>query len=206
MKSHTGGTMSLGTGAIYSSSSKQKLNTKSSTESELVGANDILPQALWTKYFLIHQGYDTTSVMNQDNQSTMRLEENGKMSSGKRTRHINIRYFFITDNVKNGNIVIQYCPTHDMVADYYTKPLQGKLFYKFRDQILGLVPMDHIEIHKDHRSVLNIKSNNKVEGPDINPPAKSDINNTGTMVGPQLTGSSLKTGKTKSWADVVRQN
>ena len=117
MRSHTGGTMSLGTGAIFSCSSKQKLNTKSSTEAELVGANDMLPQVLWTKQFLKHQGYNTKSIMNQDNQSTMKLENNGKMSSGKRTRHINIRYFFITDNIKNGNIVIQYCPTLDMIAD-----------------------------------------------------------------------------------------
>ena len=52
MKNHTGGTMLLGTGDIYSSSSKQKLNTKSSTESELVGMDDILPQALWKNMFL----------------------------------------------------------------------------------------------------------------------------------------------------------
>ena len=96
--------------------------------------------------------------MNQDDQSTIKLEENRKMSSGKRTRHINIRYYFITDQIKNGNVVIEYCPTKNMVADFYTKPLQGKLFYKFRDQILGMAPMDDIHIHKDHRSVLNKKS------------------------------------------------
>jgi hypothetical protein len=49
MRSHTGGTMSMGTGAAYSTSKKQKLNTKSSTEAELVGMDDVLPQALWTK-------------------------------------------------------------------------------------------------------------------------------------------------------------
>ena len=48
-KSHTGGSISMGTGIVHSKSSKQKLNTKSSTESELVGANDVLPQALWNK-------------------------------------------------------------------------------------------------------------------------------------------------------------
>ncbi len=45
-----------------------------------------------------------------------------------------------------------------MVADYFTKPLQGELFYKFRDQIMGLVPMD--TIHGNHSSVLDHDSMN----------------------------------------------
>ena len=57
MKSHTGGMLSLGKGAIYSTSQKQKLNTKSSTESELVGVDDLMPQILWTRLFLIAQGF-----------------------------------------------------------------------------------------------------------------------------------------------------
>jgi hypothetical protein len=48
---------------------------------------------------------------------------------------------------------VQYCPTKEMVADYFTKPPQGILFYKFRDQIMGVVPMD--TIIGDHRSVLD---------------------------------------------------
>ena len=55
MPSHTGSAMSSGKGVIYSNSSKQKINTKSSTECELIGTNDVLPQALWMKYFLDHQ-------------------------------------------------------------------------------------------------------------------------------------------------------
>lgn len=53
MRSHTGGAMSLGKGAVYATSTWQKLNTRSSTEAELVGANDVLPQVLWTRYFLL---------------------------------------------------------------------------------------------------------------------------------------------------------
>ena len=67
------------------------------------------------------------------------------------------------DQVKNGNVVIQYCPTENMVANFYTKPLQGKLFYKFRDEILGLAPMDDIHIHTDHRSVLDNKKIVKID-------------------------------------------
>jgi hypothetical protein len=46
-------------------------------------------------------------------------------SYGKGTRHINIRYFFITDRIARKEIAIQYCPTKEMVPDYFTKPLQG---------------------------------------------------------------------------------
>jgi hypothetical protein len=94
LRSHTGDTMSMGTGAVYSSSKKQKLNTKSSTKAELVGVNGVLPQALWTKYFMELQGYRVTTILNQDKQSTIKLSENGKASSGQGTPHINIRYFY----------------------------------------------------------------------------------------------------------------
>ena len=56
-KSHTGGTMSMGKGCICSMSMKQKLNTKSTTESELVGVDDVMPAIIWTNYFLEAQDY-----------------------------------------------------------------------------------------------------------------------------------------------------
>jgi hypothetical protein len=87
--------MSMGTGAAYLTSKKQKLNTKSSTEAEPVGVEDMLPQALWTKYFMEAQGYGVSTVLNQDNQSTIKLSENGKASSGRGSRHINIRFFLL---------------------------------------------------------------------------------------------------------------
>jgi hypothetical protein len=138
-KSHTGGTMSLGKGAIYSASVRQKLNTKSSTEAELVGVDDMMSMILWTRQFLIGQGIGVTrNVVFQDNESAMRLEKNGQQSSTKRTRHLNVRYYFITDRVKRGEVTIEYCPTGDMWADVFTKPLQGAAFIKFRRLVLNL--------------------------------------------------------------------
>ena len=57
LKSHTGGNMSMGTGIIHTKSSKQKLNTKSSTEAEIVGTSDYLPYNVWMKNFMETQGY-----------------------------------------------------------------------------------------------------------------------------------------------------
>ena len=129
MMSHMDGAMSLGTGVIYGTSKRQKLNTKSSTESEIVGTDDVMPQILWTLYFLEKQGYKINdNVLYQDNKSSILLETNGRGSSSKRTRHINVRYFFIANRVKSNKIRIEYCPTGMMIADYFTKPLQGVIF------------------------------------------------------------------------------
>ena len=76
--------------------------------------------------------------MYQDNQSAILLENNGRVSSSRRTKHLNIRYFFITDRIKKGELKIEYCPTDDMVADFLTKPLQGKKFIQFRKIIMNL--------------------------------------------------------------------
>ena len=66
------------------------------------------------------------------------MENNGKRSAGKRSRALNVRYFFLTDQVGKGNLSIEYCPTDVMWADFMTKPLQGEKFRKFRDKILGI--------------------------------------------------------------------
>jgi hypothetical protein len=153
MKSHTDGAMMMRKGAIYATSTRQKLNTRSLTEGELVGVNDVMPQILWTRYVLEAQGYGVQdSIIYQDNQSAMLLEKNGRASSGKRTRHINIRYFFVHDRIAAGEMSVQYCPTGDMTADYFTKPLQGALFQKFRDQIMNINPI--ATGSQDCRSVL----------------------------------------------------
>ena len=129
----------MGRGFPISMSTKQKLNTRSSTESELVAVDDCMPAMMWTRYFLEAQGYQANeTIVYQDNQSAILLEKNGKASSSKRTKHINIRYFFITDRVASGDLTLEWCPTDDMIGDFFTKPNQGALFIKFRDMIMGV--------------------------------------------------------------------
>ena len=89
MRGHTGGGLTLGRGFPISVSPKQKLNTRSLTESELVDVNDMMPIICWTHYFLLSQGYGIIeNLLLQDNQSSILLERNGKATSGKHTRHI----------------------------------------------------------------------------------------------------------------------
>ena len=138
MRSHTGGVVSLGIGGLLCKSTKQKLNTKSSTEAEVIGASDYLPNTIWVMEFLRAQGYPIhTSKFAQDNESAIRLERNGRASAGQKSRHINIRYFWITDRLRTDSILLEHCPTESMLADFLTKPLQGNLFRKFRAVLLG---------------------------------------------------------------------
>jgi hypothetical protein len=137
-KSHTGAVMMLGKGAMQSIARKQKMNMRSSTEGELVTVDDAATTILWTKLFLEAQGYDVKkNIVYQDKKSAILLETNGKKSSGKRTHALNIRYFFITDQVEKGNAQIEHCGTDNMVGDFFMKPLQGKKFQRFRNDILG---------------------------------------------------------------------
>ena len=125
-------------GAAQVQCKKQKLNTRSSTEAELVGADDVATLILWTKHFMEAQGYNIKkNILYQDNKSAILLEENGRKSAGKRSRALNVRYFFLTDQVEKGNLVIQYCPTDQMLADYLTKPMPKVLFESNRMRVQG---------------------------------------------------------------------
>ena len=123
MRSHTGGAVTLGRGCPIVTSTKQKLNTRSSTESELVGVDDMMPIVVWSCYFLMAQEYGVTqNLLLQDNKSSMLLQKNGRALSGKQTWHINIRYYFVTDRVNMKEIEIKWCPTKEI--------LSGKSFQK----------------------------------------------------------------------------
>ena len=91
-------------------------------------------------------------ILHQDNQSSILLAKNGRLSSSKRTKHIDVRYFFVTDRIKNKELRVEFCPTEQMMADFFTKPLQGRLFYQLRDLIMNIAP--HDKHHSSHRSVL----------------------------------------------------
>lgn len=155
MRSHTGGVISFGRGGLACKSSKQKLNTKSSTEAEFVGASDYLPNTIWAKMFMEAQGHKITeNVLEQDNQSAIRLEKNGRSSAGQKSRHINIRYFWLKDRTETEKIQIRHCPTLHMLADFFTKPLQGNLFRGFRAIILRCRLRSVLEIDNLARASL----------------------------------------------------
>eukprot|EP00804_Cyclotella_cryptica_P011844 CCRYP_015374-RA/>CCRYP_015374-RA protein AED:0.32 eAED:0.30 QI:0/0/0/1/1/1/3/0/311 len=139
-KGQTGAAMTLGRGAVLSYSWKQKLNTKSLKETEL------------------EQGCGTThAIIYQDNKSAILLESNGKFLSGKRTKHIKAKYFFITDKVAEGDIVIKHAPTEEMWADMNTKPKQGRPFRKDWSQMMNCKEDLPAETSGDSCDVLHVE-------------------------------------------------
>jgi hypothetical protein len=133
-KSHTGASLVFGTGGpLYVTSVKQSIVTKSSTEAELIAASDVASELLCLRNFAIAQGYpNVPAVLYQDNMSTMALINNGGPCS-KRSRHIDIRYFWLHEKITDGSLVVEHCPTETMWANVLTKPLQGAQFDTERD-------------------------------------------------------------------------
>lgn len=139
MKSHIGINLTMGKRTTYGGSIKHKLNTKSLTVAKPFNVNYGINQFLWTKYFLECQGdHFNSSTIYQDNKASILLEGNGKMFSSKRTSHINISYFFITNKVRNKEVDIECMLTEEITANYFTKPLQGILLCKIQNQIKGI--------------------------------------------------------------------
>lgn len=140
-KSHSGAVLALGRrsiASVYVRSVKQKLVSRSSTEAELIALHDILPQVLWLRRLMSDLGYPPAapSVVYQDNKSTIILGNKGSANKGK-TKHMDVRYFFLKDKIDDKTIVLEYLPTDLMLADFYTKPLVGPIFTSLRDVIMG---------------------------------------------------------------------
>ena len=137
MRSTSGMCVTLGTGYFITTSKVQKLNSKSSTEAEIIAVSDGMKFPLWLADFIQHQVYGQHKVtIEQDNQSCIALLTKGR-STAETTRFISIRQFWISAYIKNGAVKLIYKATSEMTSDYFTKPLQGSLFMKMVTRIMG---------------------------------------------------------------------
>ena len=101
---------------------------------------------IWFQYLREAQsGFANEDILYQDKKSSILLENNGIYSAGKGSKHIHIRYYLITDQIKKKEFKIMYCPTGEMIADFFTKSLQGVQFVKFRDAVLDINAKDNDE-------------------------------------------------------------
>jgi hypothetical protein len=109
--------MPLGKGMPINTSTTQKLNTQTSTETEFVAANDFMPITIWTNCFLEAQGCGhQDTVLHQDNQSAILLEKNGNKSSSKRSKHLNCRFHFANERINMNELSVECCPTEEMAV------------------------------------------------------------------------------------------
>lgn len=136
LRGQTGIVIKLGESTIFSRSAKQKVNTKSSTETELHGVAEEISQALWTKYILESLNFKVNNInLYLDNKSTIVMLLTGK-SIGRNTRHINMRTFFVKQFLDDNTIKIIYMPTNLLFVDLLTKPIQGNKLIEFTNKIL----------------------------------------------------------------------
>ena len=97
--------------------------------------------------------YGKHIIIKQDNTSTIQLERNGWKLSTKCTKHIDVWYFYITNQLKKGKISeVVYKPTEDMTSDYLTKALQGKLFIKHRKTIMDREGIDEYQFYRKYKA------------------------------------------------------
>ena len=125
-KSQTGCCITVGDARIFYYSGKQSIVAKSSTEAELIGLSDLANQVVHVDRIIKEMGYGKKApTIFQDNESTITLIKKGK-SSSMRSRHINIRYFWLHDLDRHGEVKVEYLPTAQMgPANILTKTLQG---------------------------------------------------------------------------------
>ena len=125
--------MSCGVGIIHSKASKQKLNTKITTESEVVAVSEYVPYKIRVINIFGVQGYVLhKNVLDQYNESAIKMEKNGQNSCTVNSRHISIRYFFVNGRVDNEEFSFEYCSTSVMLSDFFNKTLQESFFRRLR--------------------------------------------------------------------------
>lgn len=136
-KSYSGYIFKLSGAAISWKSCKQKTVALSSTEAEYMALSEATKEAIYLRNLLsdLTGQQDCVEIYN-DNQSTQKLANNPVFHD--RSKHIDIRYHFVRDAVRDKIIDLKYLPTGEMIADILTKPLKGVKNAKFV-QGLGLI-------------------------------------------------------------------
>jgi hypothetical protein len=138
--SHSGILFTLGKygNTILAKSVKQKSVATSSTEAELMCIYDGLDYLIWIRNVLGFLGFPQgTTTVYQDNTSTITMAYMGRGSSGSRTRHIDLRYFYVKQFLDSKDLEIDHLGRDNMTADFFASPRQGTVFRRFRGIIMG---------------------------------------------------------------------
>ena len=135
-RSITGWVSKLNGDTISWASKKQRTVALSTCEAELYAEAAAIQEVLWLRGMLKELGLHTHtgSIVHGDNQSAIAVSKNG--IKGERTKHVDIKYHFVTETVERGDVVLKWIPTSEMQADIFTKALAAPLFEHFRKQIM----------------------------------------------------------------------
>ena len=142
MKSHTEDMMTVSKKAMTSPFIKQKVNSKSFTEAELIKVNDTIVKVLWAMKFSHCQGFSACEcIVHQNDKSVILLKTNERSSAEKRLKHLNVKYFYIEDQVNQEKTQVKCCSTDEMKEDCQTKPKQESAFNHVRAETLSFQSM-----------------------------------------------------------------
>jgi hypothetical protein len=128
----------LGSAMVSWCSRKQTFVVLSTAEVEYIALSVVVREAVWLRKLLAYLfGHVLDSiVIDSDNQSCVKILENRVFHD--KSKHIEIKYYYIRDMVQRMVVLVQYLPTDEQVADVLTKPLTNLKFEYFRDR-LGMV-------------------------------------------------------------------
>lgn len=133
-KSTSGSCQFLGSSLVSWHSRKQNSVALSTAEAEYIAAAACCSQLLWMAQQLRDLGFDFKSVpIKCDNTSAISIAKNPVQHS--RTKHIEVRYHFLRDNVEKGKIDISFISTDYQLADIFTKPLCADRFNFIRMEL-----------------------------------------------------------------------
>jgi hypothetical protein len=138
-KSISGSIYFLAGGAVSWNSHRQSVVAQSSTEAEYVALGQHVQQGLYLKHLILSVHFSvnvTPFIIYEDNNGAIALASDWIFR--KRTKHIEVKYHLVRYHVLEKNILLQYTPTDNMVADALTKQLSFPSFSKFRSIIMGL--------------------------------------------------------------------
>ena len=139
-KSHSGCTLHIGkqSGAFISRSKKQTVMADSSTVAEFMATHLAAKEIIWSRNILEEMGYkqEQPTILAEDNQSTIAMINNDCNSN--KTKHIEIRFNLIREQVQLNNINMEYLDTSNMTSDILTKALGPKAYLYLRPKILGM--------------------------------------------------------------------
>ena len=122
-----------------------------------MGIFDGLDYLIWIRNVLAFLGYPQgTTTIFQDNTSTITMAYMGRGSSGSKTRHIDIKYFYIKQFLDSKDLEIDHLGRDNMTADFFASPRQGTVFRRFRGMIMGEI----VQLHSLEISYYDINNNN----------------------------------------------
>ena len=118
------------------SSKKQRTVALSTCEAELYAEASAIQEVFWLRGLMKELGLHMQmgSIVYGDNQSAIAVSKNG--IKGERTKHVDIKYHFVTEAVERGDVVLKWISTTEQLADIFTKAMHRPVFEYFRQRLM----------------------------------------------------------------------